>query len=116
MGLLVLPDPVTNVYALQLPFYGQPAVQASSSWFGPDLEAHLDVLTKLSRIGWELPRNTDGDRAWFDGGVTDCCGRSMISMLDLDFRQPEEQLLQDLLLASRRLQDQAASACCVLCS
>jgi hypothetical protein len=116
MGLLVLPDPVLQADAAHLPFCGQAAHRLSSTWFGPQIDAHLEVLHKLSRIGWELPHNNEGAHAWFDGGFTDCCGRTMISMLDLDFRQPEEQLLQDLIAASRRLQEHAASACCVLCS
>ena len=48
---------------------------------------------------------------WFVAGVTDCCGRTMVSLNGLDRTQPDPDLrtLADVKQELRRL---AALACC----
>ena len=82
----------------------------SQRWFGKSAAAHATILRQLCSIGWELPRNNDGDPAWFDAGRTSCCGRSMISLNGIDVDDVNLSIL-DLIEASDRLRGSAESAC-----
>jgi len=110
MGLLVLPDPDQNLGLLLLRPHGQAAELMSQRWFSKSAAAHATILRQLCSIGWDLPRNNDGDPAWFDAGRTSCCGRLMISLSGIDVDEVNLSIL-DLIESSDRLRESTESAC-----
>jgi hypothetical protein len=111
MGVLILPDPANADYPENSYCQDQSAVQAALRWFGNDTAEYDLILLQLGSVGWELPPNNEGMPAWFAAGCTDCCGRSMISLLGLDAID-EDPNLQQLVEVSKQIQDLAALACC----
>jgi len=82
----------------------------SRQWFGSSIDNHGTIMRQLASIGWELPRDDQGDEVWFDAGCTGCCGRTMISLIGTDVDEVDTAV-QDLVQASKVLQESAENAC-----
>lgn len=74
-------------------------------------EEYAIIMRQLASIGWVLPKDRDGMAEWFVAGITDCCGRTMISLEGLD-RTVDDPNLRTLSEVKGRIRSLAAWACC----
>lgn len=111
LGVLVLPQPVTDMQDWDFDGHAQPSERTLQRWFGPDADEHATILAQLASVGWELPPGYDGTHTWFQAGSTRCCGRLMISLTGVDGGD-QHWPLQQLIHATKHLQAAATHACC----